>query len=222
MKRVYSSFPSFTVLFLLSILLFFIYLFGSYYFPIYSFSSIGGYSFREGLSGNIPIHGKVYENRLILTTATILSTGDILQTIDLKNILDISTNPVTIMTGSTIATSTYSLSGIVDPSGIVPYNIDISMNINTANMPDQTPKQINITGIIPSNSPTLNVINVPSSTIKPNYLLLGSASNQLNDSSGNPISIKLGSYPTFTLSAVPNQDYITPDISMNYIIEENK
>lgn len=212
MKRLFSSFPSFTVLFLLSIILFFLYLFAS------SFS----YGFREGLNGNIPISGKIYENTLILSTDLILSTGDILQTSDLKNILDMSKNPVLISTGSTIATSRYSLSGIVDPSGIVPYNKDISMNISSANMPNKTPMQIQINGIIPANKDVLTVNNVPSSTIMPSYLLLGSASNQLNDSAGNPISIKSGSYPTFKLSAIPNQDYISPDISMNYIIQENK
>ena len=212
MKRLSYSLPSFTVLFLLFIILFFLYLFSS------SFS----YGFREGLNGNIPISGKIYENTLILTTNSILSTGDILQTIDFKNILDISKNPVLISTGSTIAINKYSLSGIVDPSGIVPYNKDMSMNISSTNMPDKNPIQIQINGIIPSNKDVLILNNVPSSTIKPSYLLLGSASNQLNDSTGNPISIKSGSYPTFKLSAIPNQDYISPDISMNYIIQENK
>jgi hypothetical protein len=203
---------SFTVLFLLSILLFFLYLIGS------SFSS----GFREGLNGNIPIKGTIYERTLTLDTAMSLSTGDILQTVDLKNIVDISQNPITISTGSTIAITKYALSGIVDPSGIIPYNTNISMNISTENMPDQNPIQIKITGIIPSNSASLTLKNTPSSTIKPGYLLLGSASNQLNDTSGTPLTIKSGSYPEFILSAVPNQDFITPDVSMNYIIQETK
>jgi len=210
MKRLSFSYIS---LFLLSILLFFIYLIGSSFSPLY---------FREGLNGNIPIKGKIYENTLTLENPTILSTGDILQTVDLKNIVDLSQNPVTISTGSSIAITKYSLSGKVDPSGSIPYNIDISMNISSVNMPNQYPIQIQITGIIPSNSTVLTLKNVPSSTIKTGYLLLGSASNQLNDSQNNPISISSGSYPTFTLSAIPNQDYITPDICMNYIIQENK
>jgi len=221
MKRLFSTniFTSFSFLFLLSILLFFIYLIGSSFSPL---------SFREGLDGNntpgnnIPIKGKIYQRILTLDSATVLSTGDILQTTKFENIVDLSQNPVTISTGSTIAMTRYSLSGMVDPSGLIPYNTDISMNISTVNMPDQRPKQIQITGIIPSNSDSLKLNNVPSSIIKPGYLLLGSASNQLNDSSGSPISIKSGSYPTFILSSIPNQEYITPDISMNYIIQENK
>lgn len=191
---------------------------------IFSWMNQGKYIEGFDTSGNIPVLGKIYNNSnggiLELTTAKRLSTGDILKTKEFQNIRDISRNNLTITTVSEkVALTQYPLSGLIDFSSTnIQENKDVSMIIFTKSMIPLI--QIDVKGII-NTSGTFNLTKQPLQTIYPGYYLLSSSAKRLNDISGKPITVASIDNNTLKLSAVPNQDFITPGNEMNYIIEEN-
>jgi hypothetical protein len=188
---------------------------------LYSLINIFDITIKEGLEPTIiQIKGKIINSNLYLDSAKNLSIGDELQSTSGSPVLDISGVNVTIAGGSE---KLYMLSEIVDPSGMIPYDIDMDMQIST-NTPIKKPDpiQIQVTGIIDSSSSILNIIGVPSSPIKPGYLLLGSSGNQINDINDKPLKIKsMESVSKAILSNIPNQDYIVINEKTTYIIEES-
>jgi len=175
-------------------------------------------SFKEGLSPTIiPIKAKIVDDKLYLDKDTYLSIGDTLQINSSKPVLNTSGKQVSINSGSG---KIYTLSDIVDPKSVV-YDKEMDMQISTNNpKPEPPPLQIQINGIIESSSNILNIIGAPSSPVEPDYLLLGSASNQLKDKKGKPLKIKsMKNTTTAILSDIPNQDYIVTDEKAAYIIE---
>jgi hypothetical protein len=215
MKQLFFRFKSFNP-FLILLIFFFGGLILNYLINIFD------KSIKEGLETTIiRIKGRIINSELYLDKDTNLSSGDLLQSITGSDILDISGKQVTISSGSG---KMYTLSEVVDPSGIIPYDKDMDMQISSINpvkKPD--PVQIQITGIIESSSNLLNIVGIPSTPIQPGYLLLGSASNQLNDISGKPIKIKsMKNATTAVLNNIPNQDYIVLNEKTSYIIEEPK
>jgi hypothetical protein len=186
---------------------------------IFLYSLLFERSIKEGLSPTIiPIKAKIVNEKLYLDKDTELSIGDNLQTTSGKPIVNTSGNQVSINSGSG---KIYTLSDTVDPNSVA-YDKEIDMQISTYKpKPEPLPLQIQVNGIIESSSNILNIIGAPSSPVEPNYLVLGSAGNQLKDKNGKPLKIKsMKNTTTAVLSDIPNQNYINTDEKAAYIIEE--
>lgn len=204
---------------LLSIILFFLYIFIAHFF------SLSSVIYREGMQLNgvdvsgteIPVNGSINENSLVLTKEPkkTINVGDLLLSSSGNSIKDESGNQISIESGKEL---TYSLSNT--PSNVNLNTIEnyIIFSLDTGVKKEDTSKQVPINGKI-DNSLNLILTTTPNIEIKKGNLLLFSNGDKVKDSSNKEIYIASGNGLMYILTGSPSADYDLFNKKRDYIID---